>query len=82
VVASDVGGIRDQVEDGVSGLLLRDPRDLSGFADAVASLLHDHELAHRLGRAAHQRVVDRFLGDRHLIQYAELFRRLLTGQAD
>jgi trehalose synthase len=79
VVASDVGGIRDQVEDGVSGLLLRDPRDLSGFADAVASLLHDRELAHRLGRAAHQRVVDRFLGDRHLIQYAEMFATMVSG---
>ena len=30
-----------------------------------------------LGVAAHDRVQDRFLGDRHLIQYAEIFASLL-----
>jgi trehalose synthase len=79
VVASDVGGIRDQIEDGVSGVLLHDPRDLATFADQVAGLLHDTETAHRLGRAAHQRVQDRFLGDRHLIQYAEMFAAMLRS---
>ena len=79
VVASDVGGIRDQIEDGVSGVLLRDPRDLATFADQVAGVLHDTETAHRLGRAAHQRVQDRFLGDRHLIQYAEMFAAMLRS---
>jgi trehalose synthase len=79
VVAGAVGGIRDQIEDGVSGVLLHDPRDLATFADQVAGLLHDTETAHRLGRAAHQRVQDRFLGDRHLIQYAEMFAAMLRS---
>ena len=73
VVASAIGGIRDQVEDGVSGLLLEDPYDLGAMAAKVDLLLRDRSLAERLGRAAHQRVADRFLGDRHLIQYAHMF---------
>ena len=31
VVASAVGGIKDQVENGKTGVLLEDPRDLRGF---------------------------------------------------
>jgi trehalose synthase len=77
VVASAVGGISDQVEDGVSGVLLADPHDLDAMAGAIDALLRDHDTAGRLGRGAHLRVVDRFLGDRHLIQYADLFASML-----
>ena len=76
VVASAVGGINDQVEHGTSGLLLDDPRDLGAMAGAIDSLLRDPVQAARLGRGAHLRVLDRFLADRHLIQYAELFAQL------
>ena len=79
VVASAVGGILDQIDDGVSGLLLQDPADLAAMAHAVAAVLLDEELAGRLGAEAHARVRDRFLGDRHLIQYAELFETMLGG---
>ncbi|MFP5252586.1 MAG: glycosyltransferase [Actinomycetes bacterium] len=77
VVASAVGGILDQIDDGVSGVLLADPADLDACAREVARLLGDPQRAHRLGVAAHERVQDRFLGDRHLVQYAEIFATLL-----
>jgi len=76
VVASAIGGILDQIDDGVSGILLPDPTDLAAMGHAVARVLHDEELANRLGAQAHARVKDRFLGDRHLIQYADLFARM------
>jgi trehalose synthase len=79
VVASAVGGIRDQVEHGVSGLLLDDPRDGAGLVAALASLLADPDRCEEMGRAAHERVRDHYLADRHLIQYVELFAQL-TGQ--
>lgn len=78
VLASAVGGIKDQIEDGVSGVLLDDPEDLDRFADLAAELLKDPERRTRIGAAAHERVVDRLLGDRHLIRYAELFEALVT----
>jgi trehalose synthase len=77
VIASAVGGIQDQIVDGQHGLLLRDPRDLDAFAGALRRVLLDPELARRLGQSAAARVQDQFLGDRHLIQYIDLFSRLL-----
>ena len=79
VVASAVGGIRDQIDDGVNGLLLDDPSDLDAMVTAVDGLLRDRARAQQLGDRAHLTVVDRFLGNRHLIQYAELFAHLLDG---
>ena len=76
VVASRVGGIQDQIVQGQSGLLLDDPEDLDAFGRAVESVLADGGLATRLGRAAHERVRDHYLGDRHLEQYVDLFERL------
>ena len=79
VVASAVGGIRDQIEDGVSGLLLPDPTDLDAMVISVRSLLDDPAKARALGDAAHVRVRDHLLGDRHLVQYADLFEELVEG---
>lgn len=77
VVASAVGGIRDQIVHGVHGLLLDDPLDLRTFRGQVQRFLHDApDFAARCGQAARERVRERFLGVRHLLQYAELLPRL------
>ena len=78
VVASAIGGIQDQIEDGVHGLLLEDPRDLDAYGAALERVLGDEALAAKLGDAARERVLDRYLGDRHLIQYVELFAMLTS----
>jgi trehalose synthase len=75
LVAAGVGGIRDQIQDGVSGLLV-DPRDLTAFGNAVGSLLGDASLAAGLGAAAHRRVRDRYLAPHYLGAYLELFAEL------
>jgi trehalose synthase len=77
VVASRIGGIQHQVEDGVSGILLDDPTDRGAFADAVCRLLDDPELARRMGEAAQARVTSDFLGSRHLAQYVEICAQLI-----
>jgi trehalose synthase len=76
IVASAVGGIVDQIEDGRHGLLLADPEDLPAFGAALERLLRDPAGAARLGAAARHRAGEQFLGDRHLSQYAELFAGL------
>jgi trehalose synthase len=78
VVASAIGGIQDQIEDGVHGLLLDDPHDLDAYGAALERILGDDALAAKLGDAARERVLDRYLGDRHLIQYVELFAKLVS----
>src|ERR1700730_8965277 len=76
VVASALGGICDQIEDGVSGILI-DPRDLRAFGSAVVRLLSDDAVASAMGRAAQERVRTHFLGSRHLRQYLDLLTHLL-----
>ena len=76
VVASAVGGIVEQIEHGVHGLLLDDPTDLRTFGVAVESLLRDEARAAQLAQNARRRVIEEFLGDRHLEQYSLLFERL------
>ena len=79
VVASRIGGIQDQIENGVSGLLIDDPRDLGSYGAAVLSLLKDRSGADRMGRAAREKVLERFLGPRHLTQYFDLMAGLIDG---
>jgi trehalose synthase len=79
VVGSAVGGIQDQVRDGVDGLLIADPHDLGAFAAAARALLDDPVRARAMGEAAHERVRDNFLADRDLGQWIELLAHLGIG---
>ena len=79
VVGSAIGGIQDQVRDGVDGLLVDDPHDLGAFASAVRSLLDEPDRARAMGEAAHERVRDNFLADRDLGQWMELLGHLGIG---
>jgi trehalose synthase len=76
VVGSAVGGIQEQIEDGVSGLLLHDPEDLAAFGDLLQRLLGNVEQAKKLGEAARERVRREYLGLRQLLQHADLLERL------
>ena len=79
VVATAVGGIVDQVIAGETGLLVDDPHDLEALGAAVDRLLHDPAEAERLAHNGRRHIEQRFLGDRHLLQYAELLTELLNG---
>ena len=80
VVAGGVGGIRDQIDDGVSGVLV-DPRDLDAFGSALARLLDDPSHALDLGAAARRRVQERYLATHYLGAYLELFLRVAEGRS-
>ncbi|MGH2729063.1 MAG: glycosyltransferase [Actinomycetota bacterium] len=79
VVASRIGGIQDQVVDGVTGYLI-DPTDLTAYGEAVCRLLDDEQRARQMGMEAQRRVRDEFLGPRHLMQYVDLIDRLLDPE--
>lgn len=63
VVASDVGGIPEIIEDGVTGILVP-PEDPARLADAIVRLLTDHPYADRLARAGYRAVHERFCIER------------------
>jgi trehalose synthase len=78
VVASAVGGLQDQVIDGVTGRLIKDPTDHAAFGAAVQALLDSREEAERQGKAGYERCRTEFLPDRHLLQWGALLRQLMT----
>ncbi len=72
VIATAVGGIQDQIESGIHGILLDEPSDSDALGRAMALLLQNHAAARRLGRNARRRAVARFLGPRQLEQFVNL----------
>jgi trehalose synthase len=78
VVASRVGGIREQVVDGETGVLV-EPRDLHAFAEAAVALISDPTHARQIGESAREEVRELFLGARPLRQYMELIGALLRS---
>ncbi len=82
VVASDVGGIPEVVDDGVTGSLVHyDPADERGFegdfAAAVNALVGDPTRAEQWGRAGRQRAVQEFSWTAVAEQTVALYRSLL-----
>jgi glycosyltransferase involved in cell wall biosynthesis len=65
IIASRVGGIPEQIADGVSGLLVP-PGDEMALADAIRAVLDDAGRAARLGEAARQRSAELFTLDRQV----------------
>lgn len=59
VVCTDVGGLREMVEDGVSGFLVP-PRDPQQLATRLKELLLNPGLARRMGEAARHRIECQF----------------------
>ncbi len=75
VVASSVGGITEQVAPG-TGILLEDPSDLSAFGDTLAALLARPGEIALLGSRARSHVLENYVGDKHLILFAQLIAAL------
>jgi glycosyltransferase involved in cell wall biosynthesis len=75
VVASRLGGLPEVVRHGETGILVT-PGDVAELRDAIATLLHDHALATRMGQRARETVLQRFTWDacaeRCMAAYAEL----------
>jgi trehalose synthase len=78
VVATATGGILDQIEDGVTGMLLPNPLDLKAFGAVTLDLLNSPQRAEQIGLAAHERVRKAFLENRHTLQYVDLLGRVLN----
>jgi glycosyltransferase involved in cell wall biosynthesis len=63
IVATAVGGVKELVADGESGILV-EPRDPTALAGGIVSLLEDPERARKLGDSARSRLEARFTLDR------------------
>jgi len=73
VIAGDVGGIRLQIDDAVTGYLVD---SVEACAERVVQVLEDTERAAAMGVAARSIVRERYLTTRDLAEYLDLFRDL------
>ncbi len=80
VVATDVGGVRELVQEGVTGLLAP-PGDPPGLAAALGRLLSDGELRRKLGTAARALAEAKFSVARQAHALLALWSRVLEGAA-
>jgi starch synthase len=78
VVATAVGGSPEQVEDGVTGLLVP-PGDARALAGAVAALLRDPARRARMGAAGAARAAAMFSEERVVASLLEAYGTL-TGR--
>jgi len=76
VVASNVGGIPSQIEDGKNGFLL-EPNDSEGFADRIVRILKNPAERKRLGDNATETVRQNFLITRLLSDYLDMLNSIL-----
>ena len=74
LVATDVGGVSEAVEDSATGFLV--PRsDVAAVAGALARLIDEPELRIRFGAAARARYESDFTNDRMVAEVAEVYRK-------
>jgi len=80
VVGSAVGGIREIVRDGVTGLLVP-PDDAAALASATEELLRDVARRARMGAACRQLVLAEYSLDLQARRYADLYAQILRRSA-
>jgi len=76
VVASNIHGIPDVVEDGVTGILVP-PKDVAALSQAILRLLGDGDKRRRMGRAGRDMVAGRYSWADNVRQMEALYDELL-----
>lgn len=79
VVATDVGGAREAIVEGVTGHVVR-PGDDESLAARIAGLLRDPARAREMGEAGRRRVEEKFSTAAQLERTEALYERLLAAR--
>jgi glycosyltransferase involved in cell wall biosynthesis len=76
VIASLIAGTREQVIDGVSGILVA-PGDAVGLANALRAFLQDPAYCKELGEQGYERFKEDFTADRAVQRYLLLYEKMI-----
>jgi glycosyltransferase involved in cell wall biosynthesis len=79
IVASDIDGIREQVENGRTGILIP-PREPQALAEGINQLLKDRFQAQGFGMEARKQVEEMFDIRRQVALHEEVYKGLLKGR--
>lgn len=79
VVASNVGGIPYQIDDGECGFLV-EPHDTDGFAERIIHLLKNPDEARAVGAKGKEKVRNEFLITRLLSDYLDMLNSIMNNQ--
>ena len=79
VIASDIPGNQEIIEDGITGLLVP-PDKVNALAEAIERLVLDRELGERLGRRAREQVRENYSEERYIAEHVALYRRLAQSR--
>lgn len=76
VIGTNVGGIPEIIEDGVTGLLVA-PGSPHELAEAIIRILQNTELARRMGAAGRERAKTCFSSERYVTQIQQVYEELV-----
>jgi teichuronic acid biosynthesis glycosyltransferase TuaC len=80
VIATDVGGVGEQIEHGKTGILL--PATASGLESAMLSLARNPDAAVAMGRNGRRRIFDEgWTWAEHANRLSKVYTRVVNGQA-
>jgi len=78
VIASDVGGVPEMIDDRVNGFLVP-PTDLNAWVESMMRLAYDDRLQQSMSRAARTTVEQRFSLEDHYRRLMECYREVIGG---
>ena len=76
-IASDVGGIKDLIENGKNGILVP-PRDSDSLSKALHHLLTNQNIAIDLGRNARKTIREKFDNTKSIRKLEEIYKSITT----
>lgn len=76
IIASDVDGTREVMQDGVNGWVINTETLVAGVANALEKLGEDEELRQKLGREAQRMIASRFDVKKMTTEIESVYRRL------
>ncbi len=80
VVATNVGGSREMIKDGITGYLVP-PADSQAMANAIVNLLTNPEKAVAMGEMGRKEIKEKFTVEVMVKQYEELYSSLLEDRS-
>ena len=79
VVATRIGGVTENIEDGVTGLLC-DPEDTAGMVDRIMRYAENPELMEKIAANARKRVEENYTLDKAMKLTVEAYKRVLESK--